>query len=73
MEAEKAYIRADLQRTEGGQTAYYRLNKDLVDFLNLLKKKGMSIEAITLDIKEDGTYGYNIGFVVTNIKAKKGN
>ena len=63
MENEIVFIRADLDKTSTGNFAPYRLTRELVDFLNSLETKVGIIEAVTLDRKEDGKIGFNIGFI----------
>ena len=60
---DKVFIRADLDKTSTGKTAYYRLDKGLKDFLNLCLEKEGEIEAVILT-KEHGQYNWNIGFVL---------
>jgi len=60
---ETVFIRADLDKTSTGNVAFYRLTSEIVEFLNTLEKKLGMIEGITLDRKEDGRIGFNIGFV----------
>ena len=59
---EEVFIRADLNRTSTGNTAYYRLPKEVKDFLNKCQEKH-EIEAIILT-KEKGKYHWNIRFVL---------
>lgn len=63
MDEDTVFIRADLIKTATGNVAYYRLTKELVDFLNHLEQKVGIIEGITLDRKEDNHIGFNIGFI----------
>ncbi len=60
---ETVFIRADLDKTSTGNVAYYRLTSEMVEFLNTVEKKVGVIEAVTLDRKDDGRIGFNIGFV----------
>jgi len=63
MEKEKVFLRVDLNKTSTGDTTYYRLHKNLRDFLNQCLETHGEIEAIILT-KEDNTYDWNIGFVL---------
>ena len=67
---DQVFIRADLNKTSTGNTAYYRLDTKFRDFLNLCLKGHDDIEAIILT-KEDGKYHFNIGFVLSDKKTKK--
>lgn len=67
-EKEGKYLRVDLQEIHVNQTAYYRLTEELVRFLNLLEKNGEEIVGIELTRKEDGSFDFNIGFVVANLE-----
>lgn len=62
--ANQAFIRTDLERTSGN-VAYYRLPKDMKDFLNLCRQKYGEIECVILTKEDDddsGDYHWNIGF-----------
>ena len=67
---DQVFIRADLDRASGN-TAYYRLNRELKDFLNLCRKKHGEIEAVILTKEDDddsGDYHWNIGFALPEEK-----
>jgi len=63
MDEQTVFIRADLDRTSTGNTAYYRLKPEMVDFLNKLEEQIGTIEGIILSRPEKGKIGFNIGFV----------
>ena len=63
---DQVFIRADLDRASGN-TAYYRLSRELKDFLNLCRQKHGEIEAVILTKEDDdnsGDYHWNIGFAL---------
>jgi len=62
-EEKNVFIRADLMKTTSGNTAWYRMDKKMVEFLNLVEERLGKIEAINLDRKEDGSIGFNIGII----------
>lgn len=62
------YLRLDLEEILVEEQTYYRLKKGLVDFMNILEKDGLEIVGIQLDRKEDGSFGYNIGFLLGKLK-----
>ncbi len=66
MSEDKVFIRADLNEA-GGNTAFYRLDAHMRDFLNKILEKHGEIEAIILT-KEDGLYHWNVGFVIPKAK-----
>ncbi len=72
-EIEHRYLRLDLQESKECRTTYYRLDKELVEFLNLIEKNGEQIIGIELERKEDNSLGYYMGFMVSNIKQSKDN
>lgn len=62
--ADQVFIRNDLDRTSGG-VAYFRLSREMKDFLNLCRQKHGEIEAVILTKEDDddsGEYHWNIGF-----------
>ena len=62
--ADQVFIRTDLDRTSGN-VAYFRLPREMKDFLNLCRQKHGEIEAIILtkeDNDDSGDYHWNIGF-----------
>lgn len=59
---EKVYIRSDLNQT-GTKTAYFRITKELKDFIDLVIEKDKDIDAIVLSFDE-GKKDWNIGFIV---------
>lgn len=69
---EEVFIRSDLNKTTTTKTTYFRLSKELRDFLQLLIDKDYNIEAIELDLndyddedrKDNKRVGFNIGFVI---------
>jgi len=69
IDKDEVFIRADLNRTSGGGTAYFRLSKELRDFLNLCDEKS-EIEGIILT-RENGDYHKNIGFVLKDKEFKQ--
>lgn len=63
---DQVFIRSDLDRTTGVMT-YYRLSREMKDFLNLCRKKHGEIEAVVLTKEDDddsGDYHWNIGFAL---------
>ena len=67
---DQVFIRADLEELTGN-TAYYRLSKEMKDFLNLCRQKHGEIEAVILTKEDDddsGDYHWNIGFVLPDKK-----
>jgi len=72
-EGEIVFIRGDLARTSTGNTAYYRLTKELREFINKVESEVGEIEGIILDRGEGGDFGFNIGFVCGKDKNKKSN
>jgi len=58
---DQVFVRIDLDKTSGN-TAYYRLDEGLKDFLNKCKEKH-EIEAVILT-QENGQYHWNIGIVL---------
>ena len=62
-ENEEVFIRADLDKTSTGNTAFYRLSAEMVEFLNTLETKVGLIEGVVLERKSEGEIGFNIGFV----------
>lgn len=69
--ADQVFIRADLDQTSGEGTAWYRLNREMKDFLNLCREKHGEVEAIILTKEDDddsGDYHWNIGFVLPERK-----
>ena len=72
--ADQVFIRSDLERAGVGGTAYFRLSKELKDFLNICRKKHGEIEAIILTKEDDddsGDYHWNIGFALPNKEETK--
>jgi hypothetical protein len=68
--ADQLFIRADLEELTGN-TAYFRLSKEMKDFLNICRKKHGEIEGIILTKEDDddsGDYHWNIGFVLPESK-----
>lgn len=61
---DKVFIRSDLNQC-GSKVAFYRLTKELKDFLNLCYEKHGEIEGVILTT-EDGEYDTNIGFILKN-------
>ena len=74
---DEVFIRIDLMKA-GGRTAFFRMDKDMKDFLNLIRDKegDGAIEGIVLTHDEDdpnGQYHWNIGFILKDIKNKSAN
>ena len=64
----EVFMRIDLKRTSTGATLYYRLPKEVKDYLNKCEKKH-EIEAIILT-RRNGKYYWNMGFVIKEISPK---
>jgi len=69
---DEVFIRIDLDHA-GGRTAFFRMDKDMKDFLNLLRtKEGEdAVQGIILTRDEDDpeqAYHWNIGFILKDIK-----
>lgn len=67
MEEDQCFIRQDLNQCGAG-VAYYRLPKDIKDFINLCLEKHGPIEGIILTVDEN-KYDTNIGFVLKELKS----
>jgi hypothetical protein len=62
----QVFLRLDLDRTTTPGVIWYRLNKDMKDFLNLCRGKYGEMEAVIFtkeDDDESGDYHWNIGFI----------
>ena len=65
-----AFIRVDLDKTSGTMT-YFRIPKELRDFLQLLIDKGCDLEALVLEL-EDGKIDWTLGIAINEDKVTKG-
>lgn len=67
--ADQVFIRTDVERTSGN-VAYFRLSREMKDFLNLCRQKHGEIEAVILTKEDDdsGDYHWNIGFALPERK-----
>lgn len=68
--SDQVFIRADLDKA-AGVTTFYRIDSHLRDFLNKVLEKHGDIQAIILEKKEDGKYGFNLGFSIPKPKLEK--
>jgi hypothetical protein len=61
------------ENIDGGEAvgAFVRMDRKLVDFINLISEDG-EITAVVLDKKENGKYGYNLGFYIKLKKKRNG-
>ncbi len=69
---DQIFIRSDLDSTTGCGTAYFRMDKNMKDFLNLCRKTDGEVEGIILTKEDDndsGDYHWNIGFVLPKKEA----
>jgi hypothetical protein len=70
---EEKFLRQDLMYPSGGAVStYFRLHKELRDFIQDLIDKGYDIQGVELDLNDEqpGRAGWNIGFII--VPAEKG-
>ena len=63
MTTEQVYIKTDIDRLENPHIAYFRMDKQMREFLQKCIDKHNNIDAIFVEL-EDGKVDYNIGFAL---------